>query len=488
MLQTIVLSAVLTAQATHRVPGDHARIQDAIDAARAGDTVVVDAGRYAERLRLKGGVVLKSAGDDTPGERGLARTEATILDGGGKGEAPGVEMAEGAVLDGFTVTRVGAFDPEEFQKHWDTRGAELPDERGASGAGGEVPAVRIRAVTAVVRNCIVHDNGSVGVSCEGGKEARNASLVEGNVVYRNMGGGIGISAGAEPLVRANRCSRNLRAGIGIRASGGVVAGNDCRENVRAGIGMREGAWPVIRGNRCEKNRRAGIGCRMKGTRPRIEDNDCIGNGMAGIGSRADAEPFIRGNRCTGNEMAGIGLAPCTSGRARIVGNEVRDNALVALGINEGWRVTVSGNVLSRKAGMPPVVMVFEGAEADLIGNTITGPGVAGIRAAGRVRAVGNTFKGVGNPGQAVWGLKGADVALIDNTIEGFRHALVAQDASVTAVGNRAEGISGVGIRIVKPRGTAVVTRNRFTSMKTAKAVEVTEGNALVEENVVETGK
>lgn len=49
--------------ATLRVPEDHKSIQAAINTADAGDTVLVSAGTYHERLRLKPNVTLKSAGD-----------------------------------------------------------------------------------------------------------------------------------------------------------------------------------------------------------------------------------------------------------------------------------------------------------------------------------------------------------------------------------------------------------------------------------------
>ena len=64
---------------TLRVPDDHRTIQSAIDAASAGDTVLVGAGTYQERVRLKPGVALKSAGDNTKGKVGLKRAETTII-------------------------------------------------------------------------------------------------------------------------------------------------------------------------------------------------------------------------------------------------------------------------------------------------------------------------------------------------------------------------------------------------------------------------
>ncbi|MFO0801971.1 MAG: DUF1565 domain-containing protein [Gemmataceae bacterium] len=88
-----------------RVPQDHKTIQAAIDASQRGDTITVAPGKYPERIRLKPGIVLRSAGDDAMATDGLKRVEATIIDGGGKdGKQPGVVMAEGSTLDGFTIT------------------------------------------------------------------------------------------------------------------------------------------------------------------------------------------------------------------------------------------------------------------------------------------------------------------------------------------------------------------------------------------------
>ena len=54
---------------------------------------------------------------------------------------------------------------------------------------------------------------------------------------------------------------------------------------------------------------------------------------------------------------------------------------------------MSGNELSRQGGLPPMVMVFEGAVVTLTDNTIRGGGVAGIRVAGTVFANDNRVLG-----------------------------------------------------------------------------------------------
>ena len=56
---------------TLRVPQDYKSIEAAIDSAKAGDTVLVSPGTYKERIHLKEGLTVKSAGDDAKGNSAL---------------------------------------------------------------------------------------------------------------------------------------------------------------------------------------------------------------------------------------------------------------------------------------------------------------------------------------------------------------------------------------------------------------------------------
>lgn len=96
MLILFALNSTVKAASTRRAPENFKAIQSAIDESRSGDAVLVGTGTYRGTLKLKPGVIVKSAGNDEKGKLGLKRTEATILEGG-------VEMAENAVLDGLTV-------------------------------------------------------------------------------------------------------------------------------------------------------------------------------------------------------------------------------------------------------------------------------------------------------------------------------------------------------------------------------------------------
>ncbi|MGJ7901233.1 proprotein convertase P-domain-containing protein [Lysobacter sp. 1R34A] len=97
-LATLALSLALpaAAQTTLRVPADYPTIQAAINAAVAGDTVLVSPGNYPERLNYDGKAiaVISEGGPAT-----------TIIDGGSAGNVLVFDSGEGpaARLEGFTI-------------------------------------------------------------------------------------------------------------------------------------------------------------------------------------------------------------------------------------------------------------------------------------------------------------------------------------------------------------------------------------------------
>jgi hypothetical protein len=348
---------------------------------------------------------------------------------------------------------------------------------------------------------------------------KSAALIINNECFDNVRAGIGIREGAAPIVRGNKCYQNRRAGIGVRMEGTspLIENNDCYQNAMAGIGCRDGATPFIRNNRCHDNTLAGIG-NMNGARPIIFGNQCYRNKEAGIGTQLGAKPFIAHNECYENEkagigqrsnaetiiggnyvhhnkMAGIGFDECESGKSVVLNNRVIDNALVAIGIHGGWKVRIAGNTLSRQGGLPPIITVFKGAEADISDNTIQGSGVAGVRAEGTIRVVTNKFacpslqKGGGPPQFAVWGLPGADIVFFGNTVSGWRHALSAEKpAGVTAGYNTIADYSGVGIRVNQSQTPVIAIGNVCYSDTEKEAVMVAGAQGIVEDNRVEKGK
>ncbi|HIE98533.1 MAG TPA: DUF1565 domain-containing protein [Planctomycetes bacterium] len=535
MLAVIAFFDVHVKASTIRVPQDHATIQAAIDTASAGDTVLVSSGTYNERLRIKDGVHVRSEGDDTKTAPGLNRAVTTIIDGGStEGTAPGVLMGEGSVLDGFTVTNVGLYDDALWKKHHATQGNQQSHEH--IGAPG-IPGIGIVGVNCLVRNNIVHHIGYTGIAIQGVDGMRCQPQVTNNICYRNMGSGIGSMSRSAALIEGNVCFQNFYAGIGHEDASPTVLNNDCYENIRAGIGISEGACPVVRGNRCYQNRRAGIGVRTEATtRPLIEDNDCYENDMAGIGAEEESSPVIRGNRCFRNKLAGIGIrthaaptitdnichendeagigqasdavtilignqchhnkksgigfADCSEGRSTVIRNTVFDNAKVAVGIHSGWVVSLSENKLSRTGGVPPLVMVFAGAEATFTDNIIVGGGVAGIRVAGTVNLVNNELVGTsqgknGPTNFAVWGLPGSDITMTGNTARHWRYALQATESTVHVSLNHVEDFRSAAFVIRNaPNSVGVFGNTAVSETPGDDVVLLLETKGILRDNVI----
>ena len=555
-----VLPAFLQAKEI-MVPEHHETIQAAIDAASTDDVILVDPGTYYERLVLKRGITLKSAGDDTQGTLGLLRAEKTIINGGGKqGGAPGVELAERAILDGFTVTNVGLYDDAKWKEHHASQGnLQSYEHIGAPGVAG----IAVTGIsTCTVINNIVHHIGYTGIAIMGNPNKQVSPRIVRNFSYRNMGGGIGSMKKSTAVISENTCFENFYAGIGHDNASPLVIKNTCYSNIRAGIGISEGSCPMVRGNRCYKNRRAGIGVRTGSTtKPVVEDNDCYQNDMAGIGNEDHAEPTIRNNRCYENKLAGIGsqdharpkiinnrcyrnlqsgigttgaavaliegnqcyenalagigqrgnaqttlignhchhnkttgigFDTCKTGQATMRDNKIIDNALVAVGIHAGWTVHLSNNILARKGGLPPIVMVFKGGTATFTNNTIRGEGVAGIRVGGVIVATGNRFQGIamrkaGPPNFGVWALAESNVTLSENQFSNWRHALVASAATVTVEQNTVRNFHKTALIVTNaPQGANVFDNTAFSQDPQSKVVEIKGLQARVTSNVLKT--
>jgi parallel beta-helix repeat protein len=175
---------------TLTVPADHATIQAAVQAAGAGDTVLVGPGRYRELIRMKAGVVLRSA----------AGPDSTILEMPGLAETPlderllecvaGVDRS--TVIEGFALESLGI--------------------RGA--------AIWCENASPTIRGNVIHDFGW-GIYLRN----RSNALVENNVVKGCRSFGVMIFA-SSPELRGNTITDNEPTGITIggRRSRPVIGG------------------------------------------------------------------------------------------------------------------------------------------------------------------------------------------------------------------------------------------------------------------------
>lgn len=340
---------------TLRVPDDFATIRAAIEAARAGDTVLVKSGTYYELLDLKDGVRLVSdasdGGDEPVAVEGARlklprRTLRTILDAS-KSEPSSHGMIDfepgagrGTVVDGFTIQHLPKQDHHK---------------------PGHAHAINVRGASPIVTNCLVRRNGSTGIGSHviyhdqgqplDKRDFRRANvkheskaLILGNLVHGNFGLGIGCNHLSAPLILGNEVFGNDDSGLGEPSPGigckhgaaPQIVGNIVHGNAGGGIlseiGERQGAQgidapthPEVRANVVYDNgkNRPGIGAKGAGSaeRPVRLLGNCLWNGGAvGVGLSAGAVGIVLENRVFG--AAGPGIAVNNATALKLERNEV----------------------------------------------------------------------------------------------------------------------------------------------------------------------
>ncbi len=304
---------------------DYTSIQEAINSANAGDVVIVYPGRYYETITLKDSVILRSQGTQEERESRVA-AKRTIIDANGALK-PVVEMAENAVIDGFSITGTG-----KVNHH-------VP---------GHPHGVQSRGVSGMIINNIIHDIGSTGIGSHAKLGRDSSSYIANNEIYRNAGIGIGNNHESSPTVTGNIIHHNEEVGIGSKnGAHPLIEHNVVFANKWTGIGAKDGAFPIIRNNKVYKNgigkqiqSGAGIGVQHTFV-PIVENNEIYQNYLAGIGIRKGARTIIRGNRSYENKRAGIGLDNVDE--VLIEKNELFKNTMAGIGITNK-----SKDVLIRK--------------------------------------------------------------------------------------------------------------------------------------------
>jgi len=207
-----------------RVPGDQLTIQEGINAAVNGDTVLVAPGTYQENINFSGkNIVVASHYLSTEDSSYLA---TTIIDGSNPSDsdrASCVTFDSGedstAVLQGFTITRglgTNWTDPQFPAYNW----------RGGAG-------IFMFRSSATIKNNIIANN----------------AVTKRNGVNGHQGGGI-LSYGGNPLIENNIIMSNQAdygAGVVIDYAGGRIKNNIIHKN-RAGQSYGGGAfWSIGNG-------------------------------------------------------------------------------------------------------------------------------------------------------------------------------------------------------------------------------------------------
>lgn len=376
----LLLAAPLRAE-TLKVPSQFETIQDAVNAAEPGDTVLVAKGTYPEHVTVvTPGLTLKGKGATIDG-----RYQGTCL----------AVAADDVTITGFTLVNGGTTQVLLGPGDGTEAGGLL-----VLGTGADISKLEVRACedfgirltgTGSIVQCEVDACTGPGIDVE-----TNASLgttitkVSKNRVSRCFEG-LRLEDGPF-LVEKNDCTGNLDDGIDLDipvpfALGGPevqptrVSKNTCRANAGTGLVLFKGAGPALAvdGNVIEGN---GFGLAANGflfelTGNRLEDN-AFGGAFLQVSNSLVAGNKVRGNGGYGFIVLAAALLADggTGGENEVAGNIVQDNG------GDGIRVESSLNVLSGnllKANLGDGVQVVVGADSNqLEGNTATGNGHDGL--------------------------------------------------------------------------------------------------------------
>ncbi len=320
-----------------KVPSQYKTVQSAIDAAQSYDTVEVAPGTYLEQLELKAWVTVRSEGTEAEHKDHTA-ARRTIINANNEPK-PVVEGADGAVVDGFTLTGMG-----KVNHH-------LP---------GHPHAVQCRGASPIIINNIIHHNGSTGIGSHVKNGRPAAPWIENNIVYSNFGLGIGSNHDSAATIIGNTVFNNDEVGIGVRnGAHSLVINNKVYDNNWTGIGAKDGGFPSIvrnivhhNGKRKIIDRAAGIGIKRAFV-PIVEENTSYSNYTAGIGLSLGSSATVRNNDVFQNGYSGVALDGAKN--VFIEGNEVHQNNKAGIGMTNGSSAVIRGNHIygNVNAGVSP---------------------------------------------------------------------------------------------------------------------------------------
>ncbi|MFP4662471.1 MAG: nitrous oxide reductase family maturation protein NosD [Halanaerobiales bacterium] len=331
------------------VPDDYGTIQEAIDAAVNGMTIIVNEDTYNESISIMNKNITLQSTD--PGNPTVVAN--TIIDAGGNGSTIVISGAETNIvtIEGLTITGGNGSNQIGSTSHY---------------GGG----INIHTAETILRHNVITGNeayngggGIYGYMCDMTLEVNS---IENNSSYLTGGG---ISIGADSGYTLN-----------IDMTDNIIRNNESEDRNVGGIYTSnvEGTWTgnIINGNSALTNTG---GIKLNHSSPDIINNQIInntaGDSIGGISVDANSFPTIQNNIISGNEAAltnsyGGGLSIASEGLI-LSGNEISNNsAAKGGGIHASAGITLGNNDISDNSATNIGGGIYTTEDITLTNNTI----------------------------------------------------------------------------------------------------------------------
>lgn len=310
---------------------DFHTIQAAVNAAHAGDTILVAPGTYREQVTIPAaldGLTLRTKGE------GHAVIQAPADLTGSKAIVH-VDGADGVTVRGFDITAAGV-----------APGAVLAGVQVDAGGSVAVTRTRISHIGDPANGLQTGIGVLVGGRLADGATPGEATITDNTIVDYQKAGVVVVNEGSRALVADNTIT-----GSGPNKAIGQI-----------GVQVSDGAAAVVAGNTITGNAYTGSA-----------DATAAGVTVGNAGAVA-----VVGNRLAGNQ---VGVAAVNTTGLAVLGNRVTDSTLDGIELNGVSKAVVAGNQVtgSKRDGI-----ALDGTTDSLIlGNRATGNGEYGLAVTGK---------------------------------------------------------------------------------------------------------
>ncbi len=293
----LLSGAIAASAATINVPGDYPTIQQAIDNATDGDTILVAAGTYVEQLEIDKGVTIEGAGADLTTIESPASLDVKFVTSADNRPIVYIHGVNDVVIKNLAIDGAG-----KGNGNYRFEGVAFVD------AGGKLQNLEIKGIketplsgaqhgvavyvwdsagtdrTVVIENCTIYDYQKNGMALNGANLyaiVMNSTVTGSGPTSLIAQNGIQLGWGATGVVDGNTVSGNWYTGGGWASTGGLVYQSD----------------DVVVTNNIFNNNLYGV--LLVGKNATIADN-AFNNNDVGIGLYPDSDAYIYGSSFSGN--------------------------------------------------------------------------------------------------------------------------------------------------------------------------------------------